>query len=129
MLTNRRPDRLRRLLAATRTLIALIALAFLLASPVSAEDILKLTGPVTDTTGVLADGHDDIVKQIDTTRDTQGVQVFVLFVKNTGDLTATDFADQTATGTRSAATTPWSSSRSTTGPTRSGSPTASLDHQ
>ena len=80
---------LRRLLAAIATLI-------LLASPVRAEDILQLDGPVTDTTGVLAGGEADIVAAIESTLDDRGVQVFVLFIQTTGDRAAADYAAETA---------------------------------
>jgi len=79
-----------------RPLLAALAFLALLASPVLAEDILRLEGPVTDTTGVLADGRDEIESAIQTTLDERGVQVFVLFVRTTGDLTADDYVRETA---------------------------------
>ncbi len=75
-------------------LTALAALAFL-ASPVRAEDILRLEGPITDTTGVLADGADDIEAAIASALD-DGVQVFVLFVQRTDGRTAEEYAADTA---------------------------------
>jgi uncharacterized membrane protein YgcG len=78
-----------------RPLLAALAALTLLTTPVLAEDILRLEGPITDTTGVLADGADDINAAIETTLD-DGVQVFVLFVQTTGDRTTEEYVDQTA---------------------------------
>jgi hypothetical protein len=77
-----------------RPLLAALATLTLLASPVIAEDILRLEGPITDTTGVLADRADDITDAIEATLD-DGVQVFVLFVRTTGDRTAEEYVDET----------------------------------
>lgn len=76
-------------------LAALFSLA-LLATPVAAEDILRLEGPVTDTTGALAGGERDIEAAIERVLVDQGVQVFVVFVETTGDRTASDYVAQTA---------------------------------
>lgn len=89
-----RSSRPRRLAVASATLLAALAVAF--ASPVRAEDILQLDGPVTDTTGVLADGEAAIVDAIETTLEDDGVQVFVLFVQTTGDRTAAEYVAETA---------------------------------
>ena len=78
-----------------RPLLAALASLALLTSPVIAEDILRLAGPITDTTGVLADGTDEITDAIEATLD-DGVQVFVLFVQTTGDRTAEEYVDETA---------------------------------
>ncbi|MEX1170441.1 MAG: TPM domain-containing protein, partial [Chloroflexota bacterium] len=78
-----------------RPVLAALATLTLLASPVRAEDILRLEGPVTDTTGVLAEGRRDIESAIEATLDV-GVQVFVLFVQTTGDRTAEDYVAETA---------------------------------
>jgi hypothetical protein len=77
-----------------RPLLAALATLTLLAPPVLAEDILRLAGPITDTTGVLADGADDITDAIEATLD-DGVQVFVLFVQTTGDRSAEEYIDET----------------------------------
>ncbi len=79
-----------------RPLLAALATLTLLASPVMAEDILRLDGPVTDTTGALASGEGDIASTIQTTLDERGVQVFVLFVNTTGDRTADEYVRETA---------------------------------
>jgi uncharacterized membrane protein YgcG len=87
--TGKRPS------AVIRPLLAAAATLLLLSGPVLAEDILRLDGPVTDTTGVLAGGDADITAQIDSTLD-DGVQVFVLFVRSTGDRTAAEYVSETA---------------------------------
>ena len=85
-----------RRLSLVGVVIAVLALLATVASPALGEDILKLTGPVTDTTGKLAAGQNDIVSAINTTRDQQGVEVWVLFIHTTGNLSAADYAKQTA---------------------------------
>jgi uncharacterized membrane protein YgcG len=77
-----------------RPLLAALAALTLLTSSALAEDILRLEGPITDTTGVLADDADDINAAIEATLD-DGVQVFVLFVQTTGDRTAEEYVDET----------------------------------
>jgi uncharacterized membrane protein YgcG len=61
----------------------------------SAEEIMRLDGPVTDTAGALTGRTAELEQAIETTLD-HGVQVFVLFVRSTDDLTAADYAAQTA---------------------------------
>jgi uncharacterized membrane protein YgcG len=85
----------RRSILPFRPIWAVIAALALLAAPVRAEDILRLDGAVTDTTGVLSDGLPAIETTIERTLD-DGVQVFVLFVQTTGDLPAEDYARETA---------------------------------
>ena len=77
-------------------LTAVAAVLLLLASPVRAEDILSLEGPVTDTTGALDGGEGDIAAAIDSALDGQGVQVFVLFVRTTDGRAAADYVAETA---------------------------------
>jgi hypothetical protein len=84
-----------RRLSVVGVVIAVLALLATVASPALGEDILKLTGPVTDTTGKLAAGQNDIVSAINTTRDQQGVEVWVMFIHTTGNLSANDYARQT----------------------------------
>lgn len=79
-----------------RLVAAALFLALSLAPTVRAEDVMRLTGPVTDTSGVLAGHESEIEAAIAKTLDEHGVQVFVLFVGSTGDLTAGDYAAQTA---------------------------------
>ena len=77
--------------------LASLALALLATAPIaSAEGIPKLTGQVTDSSGVLAGQEQEIQSALDQVLKDHHVQVFVLYVKNTGDLTSTEFADQTA---------------------------------
>jgi uncharacterized membrane protein YgcG len=85
----------RRSLHSFRALWAAVAALALLVAPVRAEDILRLEGAVTDTTGVLSDGLPAIETTIAETLD-DGVQVFVLFVRTTGDEPAEDYVRETA---------------------------------
>jgi uncharacterized membrane protein YgcG len=73
-----------------------IAVVLALPSAVVAEDVMRLEGPVTDTAGVIGDRAGDVEAAIERTLDDHGVQVFVLFVRTTGDLSAADYASQTA---------------------------------
>jgi uncharacterized membrane protein YgcG len=57
-----------------------------------AEDIVPLEGPITDTSGALAGRQDEVEGVIDRTLDDHGVQVFVLFVRTTGDRPMADYA-------------------------------------
>ncbi len=94
-----RPNHPLRLALAVAALFAAIAVATMatpFASAVRAEDILQLEGPVTDTTGALADGESDIIAAIESTLEDDGVQVFVLFVQTTGDRTAAEYVAETA---------------------------------
>ena len=85
-----------RSITALRPLLAALATLTLLTAPVMAEDILRLDGPVTDTTGALAGGESDIASAVEATLDEHGVQVFVLFVETTGDRTAEEYVQETA---------------------------------
>ena len=73
-----------------------MVVAALVAPVARAEDILRIEGPVTDTTGVLDGSIADIEAAITATLDEHGVQVFVLFVSTTEDRTAEDYAFETA---------------------------------
>jgi uncharacterized membrane protein YgcG len=82
-----------------RGVLALVAAALLAlagSSVAFAEDVLRLEGPVTDTAGVLTGSVDEVEQAIDRTLDDHGVQVFVLFVRTTGDLPMADYAQGTA---------------------------------
>jgi uncharacterized membrane protein YgcG len=76
------------------------AVAALLMGPwvasVRAEDPPRLTGTVTDATGVLSGDEDRIEDAAATLLDDHGVQLFVVFVDTTEDLNAPEFASQTA---------------------------------
>ena len=77
--------------------LASLAVVLLATAPVaSAEDIPKLVGQVTDSSGELAGHEAEIESALDQVLKDHHVQVFVLYVKTTGDLTSTEFADQTA---------------------------------
>ena len=79
-----------------RACLAALAIISVLAAPVHAEEILELEGPVTDTTGALDADTAEIEDAIETTVDDRGVQVFVLFIRTTGDLPAADYVSETA---------------------------------
>lgn len=69
----------------------------IVAAPVArAEDVLRLEGTVTDTSGVLDGRVDDIEQAAEALLSDHGVQLFVLFVNTTGDLTAADYVAATA---------------------------------
>lgn len=84
-----RIDRLPALVAALLLLVAVPALA-------RAEEILRLEGPVTDSAGVLTGRVAEIETAVDRTLDDHGVQVFVLYVRTTGDRQMADYATETA---------------------------------
>jgi uncharacterized membrane protein YgcG len=75
---------------------ALVGALALVAPGVRAEEVLRLDGPVTDPGGALDGRSADVADAIDSTLDAHGVQVFVLFVGSTEDLSARDYAAQTA---------------------------------
>ncbi|HSL75617.1 MAG TPA: TPM domain-containing protein [Candidatus Limnocylindrales bacterium] len=89
---TRRTTRISRLSAVA------IAIVFLVGLPatVGAEDILRLDGPVTDSAGVLAGRVAEIETAIDRTLDEHRVQVFVVYVRTTGDRQMADYATETA---------------------------------
>lgn len=91
-----RPLRLATAVATLLSIVAITLLSMPFATVVRAEDILQLDGPVTDTTGVLADGEAAIIDAIETTLEDDGVQVFVLFVQTTGERTAAEYVAETA---------------------------------
>jgi uncharacterized membrane protein YgcG len=80
--------------------VLLVALALFGVRPFAgnalAADIPRLDGAVTDQVGVVGDRKNEVVAALDDVLRAQGVQVFVLFVRSTGDLTVTEFVDQTA---------------------------------
>jgi TPM domain len=71
-------------------------LAFGMPSIATAEEVMRLEGAVTDTAGALAGRTGEVEAAIDRTLDDHRVQVFVLFVRSTGDLPMADYAEQTA---------------------------------
>jgi uncharacterized membrane protein YgcG len=81
---------------ARRSAVAAVFLALTLAATAFAADPPRLTGSITDQTGALDGSTDDIDAALDDLLAQQRVQLFVLFVGTTGDLTATEFVDETA---------------------------------
>lgn len=80
---------------ARRSLLLALVVAVVVAAPAVAASIPRLTVPVTDQTGVL-DSIDEIEAALDDLLENAGVQLFVLFVDRTDELTATQFVDETA---------------------------------
>jgi uncharacterized membrane protein YgcG len=94
-MTNHLTVRRSSALAGTVALVAVLALS--VGSPAArAEDILQLTGTVTDTTGALDAGRSQIEDAAEEAARDDGVQPFVLFVRNTGGRSASDYAFATA---------------------------------
>lgn len=89
---TRRHPRIRRAAACFAALLFVVAGA----SVATAEDVLRLDGPVTDSAGVLDGSVAEVEGAIDRTLDEHHVQVFVLFVRTTGDVPMADYAEQTA---------------------------------
>ena len=74
--------------------LVLATLATVLATSLAlAADIPKLDGRVTDQTGSLDEGR--VQRAIDALSDSANIDLFVLWVRSTDDLTVTDYAQQT----------------------------------
>ena len=75
-----------------------VALVLVIAVPAlaRAEDILRLEGAVTDSAGVLRGRVAEIETAVDRTLDAHRVQVFVVYVRTTGDRQMVDYAEETA---------------------------------
>jgi len=73
-----------------------LALLFALASPAAATDAPKLTGQLTDQTGVLAGHRTEITTALDRLQRDHDVQLWVLFTNTTGGTSVTAYADQVA---------------------------------
>jgi uncharacterized membrane protein YgcG len=86
----------RRRSIARRSAIAAVFLALAVAATALAADPPRLQGAITDQTGVLSGETAAIEAAIDELLARHKVQLFVLFVATTGDLTSTDFVDETA---------------------------------
>ncbi len=89
-------DRSWRLPIARRSAAAAVLLALALTSTALAADPPRLDGSITDEVGALEGGTDAISEALDALLEDHGVQLFVLFVDSTEDLTATEFVDETA---------------------------------
>lgn len=79
-----------------RSALAALVLSLSLAAVTRAADVPRLEGAITDLTGALAGASGQIESALDTVRAESGVQLFVLFVPTTDDLTATEFVDEAA---------------------------------
>jgi uncharacterized membrane protein YgcG len=86
----------RRRSIARRSAIAAVFLALALATTALAADPPRLQGAITDQTGVLSGETAAIQIALDDLLARHNVQLFVLFVATTSDLTSTEFADETA---------------------------------
>jgi uncharacterized membrane protein YgcG len=94
-MTHARSNRRSGAFAGCLAVVAMFALG--VGSPTArAEDILQLAGTVTDTTGALDGGHDEIEDAAAKVSSDAGVQPFVLFVRTTGDRSASEYAFATA---------------------------------
>ncbi len=77
--------------------VALAAIAALAAAPVvRAQDVPRLTGPVTDLVDAVTGEEDDIEAAIDELRRSERVQLWVLYDDDTADLSATSYAAEVA---------------------------------
>lgn len=79
-----------------RSAAAAAILALALAATALAADPPRLDGPITDQVGALDGGASEITRALDVLLEDEGVQLFVLFVDSTEDLTVTEFVDETA---------------------------------
>ena len=81
---------------ARRSAVAAVLLALALTSTALAADPPRLDGPITDQIGALEGATDEVDRALEALLDDHGVQLFVLFVGSTDDLTVTEFVDETA---------------------------------
>lgn len=79
-----------------RSALAGILLTLSLSAGALAADVPRLQGAITDLTGELSGATGEIESALDSVLADAGVQVFVLFVQTTDELTATDFVDEAA---------------------------------
>jgi uncharacterized membrane protein YgcG len=79
-----------------RSALAAVVLSLSLAAVAWAADVPRLEGTITDLTGELAGASGEIERALGDVLDESGVQVFVLFVRTTDDLTVTEFVDEAA---------------------------------
>lgn len=90
-------SRPRRPLGFTLALLAIAAwLAFSAAGPAFASHVPRLDSAITDQTGLLDDGRDEIDAALEQLFDDSGVQLYVLFVETTTGMDIGDFAGAVA---------------------------------
>ena len=65
-------------------------------APAHAEDPIDITGQITDRAGVLGADRAEVRKALDRFFDRTGLQLFVVYVPNFGDLTGAEWAARTA---------------------------------
>ena len=83
---------LRRWIPAVAAVAALLITAAIVATPLHAQEIPRLTGPVTDLANAV-DSTSEIEDAIDELQRERGVQLFVLYVETTGDRSMASFTD------------------------------------
>ena len=87
---------MRRLLVPVALLAVLLLPAFHALPVALGADIPRLTGTITDRTGEVDRDDPRIQPALDRLRQDHGIQLFVLFVDSTGDLSVTDYATEVA---------------------------------
>ena len=87
---------MRRLLVPVALLAVLLLPAFHALPVALGADIPRLTGTITDRTGEVDRNDPRIQPALDRLRQDHGIQLFVLFVDSTGDLSVTDYATEVA---------------------------------
>jgi uncharacterized membrane protein YgcG len=78
------------------SVLVVAAMLWLTLGAAAAATMPTLRGPVTDEAGVVSGHESEVRDAIDELLREHKVQLWVLFVATTGDVNATDFADQTA---------------------------------
>jgi len=87
---------MRRLLVPVALLALLLLPAFHAPAVALAADIPRLSGTITDQTGEVDRNDPRIQSALDRLQRDHGIQLFVLFVDSTGDLSVTDYATEVA---------------------------------
>ena len=85
-----------RALSALFLLLAALAGTFAASPAAAAEDIPRLSGPITDQTGTLAGDESRVERAIVDLRSSTAIDLWVLFVETTNPLSITDYADEVA---------------------------------
>jgi uncharacterized membrane protein YgcG len=79
-----------------RSAFAAVLFALALAATAVAAEPPRLAGSITDQTGTLSGAQDEINRALDDLLAQHKVQLFVLFVSTTDDLTSTEYVDEAA---------------------------------